>query len=70
MTDFIYLETTKKRTEKLENLLNALLSISPTSTISERIFSKSCFIKNKEKNRLKAQHLNHILFLKDYFRRN
>lgn len=67
--DLIYLEKSKKRTEKLDMLFNALLTISPTSTISERVFSKSGFIKTKTKNRLKAKKLNHILFLKDYFNR-
>ena len=47
MDVFIYLEKTKKRPEKLDMLFNALISISPTSTIRERVFSKSGYIKNK-----------------------
>ncbi|KAI8114912.1 hypothetical protein CVS40_12775 [Lucilia cuprina] len=68
--DFIYLDKCNKRTEKLEILYNCLLTICPTSTFSERVFSTSSFIKNKQKNRLKAHHLNCILFLKYYFRTN
>ena len=40
MDDFIYLE-------KLDMLFNAHISILPTSVISERVFSKSGFIKKK-----------------------
>ena len=65
MDDFIYLEKTKKSPEKLDMLFNALISISPTSTISERVLSKSGFIKCKQKNILKSINLNYILFLKD-----
>lgn len=68
--EFLYLDKTKKRSENLEKLFNAILSISPTSTLCERVFSKSGFIKTKQKNRLKAKHLNAILFLKDYFKRH
>lgn len=67
MNDFLYLDRTKKRTDKLKMLFNALMTISPTSTVCERVFSKSNFIKTKERNRLKCTHLNAILFLKDYF---
>lgn len=68
--DLHYLEKSKKRTEKLDLLFSAILTVMPTSIISERAFSSSAFIKNKTNNRLKAKKLNYILFLKDYFKRN
>lgn len=65
--DFLYLDKCKKKTDKLENLYNCLLTICPTSTNSERVISS--LIKNKQKNRLKFYHLNCILFLKYYFKK-
>lgn len=67
--EFVCLDKTQKRTEKLDMLYNSLLTISPTSTISERVFSKSSFIKTKKKQN-EGKHLNNILFLKDYFKRS
>lgn len=67
--DFAYLDKSNKRTERLDKLYNAICTISPTSTFSERVFSISGFIKNKQRNRMKAKHLNCILCLKYYFKR-
>lgn len=68
--DFEYLEKFKKRSEKLNLIYNSLLTINPTSTISERVFSVSSNIKTKVKNRMSPKHLDCILFLKYYFKKN
>lgn len=69
LEDFLYLEKCHKRTEKLEKLLNALYTVNPSSILSERAFSMSGFIKTKQKNRYNAKHLDRVLFLRDYFKR-
>lgn len=69
VVDFDHLDKFKKRTDRLDLLYNALLSINPTSTISERVFSVSSSIKLKQKNRLSPKHLNCVLFLKYYFKK-
>ncbi|XP_073820143.1 uncharacterized protein [Musca autumnalis] len=68
--DFGFFDKTKKKTEKLSNLYNALMTISPTSTFSERVFSTCSFIKTKQKNRLQNEHLNCILFLRYYYKQH
>lgn len=67
--DFEYLDKFSKRSNKLNLLYNALLTINPTSTISERVFSVSSLIKNKLRNRMSPNHLNCILFVKYYFKK-
>lgn len=67
--DFEYLDAFKKRTEKLEKLYATLLTISPTSTITERVFSTTGNIKTKIRSSLKFKNLNMLLFLKYYFKK-
>ena len=56
-----------KRSEQLEKLYNALLTIKPTSTASERVFSVAGFMKTKIRNRMSPDTLNALIFLKYYF---
>ena len=65
--DFMILTNTKIRTEKLNILFNALLSIKPTSTATERVFSTAGLTKTKIRTRLNHETLNAIIFLKYTF---
>lgn len=67
LDDLKYLDESQKRTNKLECLFNALLTISPTSTLSERAFSKSSFIKTKEKKSFNSQKFEHCFIFKRLF---
>lgn len=55
------------RSQKLEKVYRALLTIQATSTISERVFSIAGIFKTKIRNRLQSLHLNMLVFLKNYF---
>lgn len=51
----------------LEKLLNALKTIPPTSTESERVFSMSSNFCTKKRSRLSDKSLDALCFLKSYF---
>lgn len=56
-----------KRSERLQKLYNALLTVKPTSTSSERVFSVAGTIKTKLRNQMSSDTLNALIFLKFYF---
>lgn len=55
------------RSPKLEKLMQALITIQPTSTRSERVFSVAGCFSTKIRNRLTYKMLNSLVFLKYYF---
>ena len=65
--EFRLFQATGKRTDGLEKLYKALLTIKPTSTASERVFSVSGVFKNKLRNKLSCEVLDALVFLKYYF---
>lgn len=60
----------KCRSTRLENILNALLTLRPTSVNSERVFSVSGNIISKTRNRLNRTTADALVFLKYYFINN
>lgn len=60
-------EATGNRTTNLENLYNALITIRPTSTESERVFSVAGNIATKIRNRMSDELLNALIILKFIF---
>ena len=65
--EFKIFEATGKRTENLEVLFQALLTIQPTSTSNERVFSVAGNFSTKIRNQLQFSTLNCLIFLKYYF---
>lgn len=65
--EFKLLEGNGKLTHNLEKLLNALNTIQPTSTSSERVFSVAGTFSTKLRSRLQFPLLNALVFLKYYF---
>lgn len=63
-------EGTGQRSKELENLYQALLTIQPTSTNSERAFSTSGNFMTKIRSRLNTDTLNALVFLKFYFNKD
>ncbi|KAF2883631.1 hypothetical protein ILUMI_22539 [Ignelater luminosus] len=68
--EFQLFESTGKKTPNLENLYKALMTIKPTSTENERIFSLSGIFVTKIRNRLSDDAINALVFLKAYFIKN
>ena len=66
--DFKMFEATRKRTEKLELLYRALLTIKPTSVESERAFSLGGSFATKVRSRLHPKTLSALVSLKAYFK--
>jgi hAT family C-terminal dimerisation region len=66
-SDFKKLDGLGKRSEKLNVLYNALLTIKPTSTATERVFSTAGIIKTKLRTRLNTKTFNALLCLKYTF---
>lgn len=64
---FQLFELTKKRTQNLELLYKVLLSVKPTSTDSERVFSTAGNFVTKSRNRLSDYSLHAVVFLKALF---
>lgn len=56
-----------KRSPKLDLLFDALNSIQPTSTQSERNFSMAAHFVSKLRTRLSDEHVDALSFLKSYF---
>lgn len=67
--DFDQLEFSSVKSPRLTLLYKALLTIKPTSTASERVFSVSGLICTKIRNRLSPHMLNILVFLRYYFLR-
>jgi hypothetical protein len=66
-TDFQFLDRYKDKTPNLIKLHDALSSVQPTSTQSERNFSLSGNIVSKLRNRLSDKHVDILCFLKSFF---
>lgn len=65
--EFKVFESTGTRTKNLKNLLDALNTIQPTSTPSERIFSVANNFCTKIRCAMKYETLDALVFLKYYF---
>ena len=65
--EFKSFEVTFKRTENLEKLYNALLSVKPTTVESERAFSAAGLYLTKMRSSLSENSLNSLCFLKSVF---
>lgn len=63
-------EACGKKTQNIENLYKALLTIRPTSVESERVFSTAGVLVNKIRNRLSDESINALIVLKTYFQQN
>ena len=63
-----YIESGKK-SQNLEKLYQALLTISPTSVAVERMFSTSGWLLNQRRASMSDSTLDDIIFLKSYFER-
>ena len=68
--EFKAFDATGIRSDNLENLLNALLSIKPTSVSSERAFSISGSFLTKRRARLRNSIVDDLCFSKDYLEKN
>ena len=68
-TEFKSLELSLKRTENLEKLYNALLSVQPTSVESERVFSAAGLYLTKMRSSLSENSINSLCFLKCEFQK-
>lgn len=62
--EFRHLEVFKKRSESLDILFYALLTVRPTLTASERVFSTAGSVKTKIRSSLNFKTFNSIIFLK------
>lgn len=65
--EFRKLDSFKKRSPTLDILYHALITIRPTSTASERVFSTAGSIKTKRRTSLNFETLNSLLFLRYMF---
>ena len=65
--DFVVLTNTKTRTNNLNILYNALLTMKPTSTTTERVYSIAGLTRTKIRTRLNFTTFNAIIFLKYTF---
>lgn len=65
--EFLLFEKTGKRTPNLETLYKALISVKPTSTENERVFSISGNVVSKIRSRLSDKSINALVYLKAYF---
>ena len=66
--DFKLFQATKKRSEYLENLFNAVMTAKPTSVESERSFSVGGGFATKIRSRLSDKSLSALVMLKMYFK--
>jgi hAT family C-terminal dimerisation region len=65
--EFKLWELTGTRSPSLQKMHDALQTIQPTSTASERVFSVAGGFATKIRNRMKFKLLNALVFLKYYF---
>ena len=61
-SEFVLFMNTGERTQNLQKLFDALLSIKPTSTDVERVFSSATFFCTKLCSRLSDDALNALIF--------
>lgn len=61
------MEGSGQKTENVELLFNALLTVRPTSVESERVFSVTGQFVNKIRNRLSDESINALSVLQNYF---
>lgn len=66
--EFLLFKANGKRTANLEKLRNALLSIKPTSTAVERVFSASSDFVTKIHSRLSDESIDDLVFLKFFYK--
>lgn len=66
--EFNIFECTGKRTSNLQQLLDILYTVKPTSTQNERNFSTANDFVTKKRSNLADQTLNALCFLKNYFK--
>lgn len=66
--EFTLYKNTGKRTENLEKILDALLTIKPTSTDVERVFSVCANFCTKIRSRLSDKSLSALVFLNYYYK--
>lgn len=69
-TDLKLLEATKTRSSRLDKLYKAVITIRPTSTACERVFSVAGNFVTKIRSNLRFKSLNSLVFLKYYFLKN
>lgn len=65
--EFQFYDRNQKRTPLLDKLYEALSTVQPTSTQSERNFSLAGGFVTKLRTRLKDEHVNALCFLKSFF---
>lgn len=68
-SEFALFKNTGKRTKNMQNLLDALLTIKPTSTDVERVFSVCASFCTKIRSRLSDKSLAALVFLKYYYKK-
>ena len=68
-SEFTLYKNTGQRTENLQKLFNALLSIKPTLTDVERVFSVCTNFCTKIRSRLSDESLKALVFLKFYYKK-
>jgi hypothetical protein len=68
-SEFTLFRNSGQRTENLQKLYNAILSIKPTSTDVERVFSVCTNFCTKLRSRLSDKSLNALVFLKYYYKK-
>ena len=68
-SEFTLFRNSGQRTENLQKLYNAILSIKPTSTDAERVFSVCTNFCTKLRSRLSDKSLNALVFLKYYYKK-
>jgi len=67
--EFVLFKNTGKRTENLQKLFDALMTIKPTSTDVERVFSICTNFCSKIRSRLSDKSLNALVFLKFQYKK-
>lgn len=68
-SEFIHFKNTGQRTEKLQNLYDAILTIKPTSIDVERVFSVCSSFCTKIRSRLSDKSLQALVFLKYFYKK-
>lgn len=67
--EFKLYEATEAKSNNLNLLFDALLSIKPTSTENERVFSLASTFVSKKRTNLSDETLSDLVFLKSYFKK-
>ena len=62
-------ETNGKKTQNLQHILDAVLTIKPTLTQNERNFSVATDFVTKKRTKMADETLNALCFLKNYFKK-